>query len=93
MKTYELIVSGRVQGVGYRFFAQQCASRHHINGNVRNLSNGDVKIIAQCQSKQLHAFVESLQQPQHRWMRIEAINVNEIPTIKEYSNFTIEYYE
>ncbi|MBK0347659.1 acylphosphatase [Aerococcaceae bacterium zg-ZJ1578] len=91
MTTYELIISGRVQGVGYRFFAQQCATKYHINGNVRNLSNGNVKIIAQCSTEQLTEFVKAIQQPQHRFMKINSVNITEIPTIKHYANFTIEY--
>lgn len=40
------IVRGRVQGVGFRFFAQQAASRIGVNGYVRNLDNGDVEVYA-----------------------------------------------
>jgi acylphosphatase len=37
-------VSGRVQGVGYRFFACDAAQRHSIGGYVKNLSDGRVEV-------------------------------------------------
>ena len=34
------LISGDVQGVGYRFFAQRVAARHQVVGYVRNLVEG-----------------------------------------------------
>jgi acylphosphatase len=39
-------VSGRVQGVGYRYFAQRAAQRLGIAGYVRNLGDGRVEVYA-----------------------------------------------
>ena len=41
------LVSGEVQGVGYRFFAQRVAARHQVVGYVRNLSDGRVEVLAE----------------------------------------------
>lgn len=38
------MVSGRVQGVGYRSFAAQVAMRHGLLGGVRNLDDGRVEL-------------------------------------------------
>ena len=40
-------VRGRVQGVGYRNFAQQAASRLELTGWTRNLDDGRVVVFAQ----------------------------------------------
>ena len=40
------LVSGMVQGVGYRFFAQRVAEKLHVNGFVRNLWDGRVEVFA-----------------------------------------------
>jgi len=39
-------VRGRVQGVGYRFFAQRAAADLHITGYTRNLDDGRVEVYA-----------------------------------------------
>ena len=39
----EVIVSGRVQGVGYREFARRAAERHGVAGFARNRSDGTVE--------------------------------------------------
>jgi acylphosphatase len=39
-------ISGRVQGVGFRYFVQREASRLNLNGWVRNLADGSVEVYA-----------------------------------------------
>ena len=39
------VVSGRVQGVGYRNFVREVASREKVSGYVRNLSDGSVEVV------------------------------------------------
>lgn len=40
------LVTGKVQGVGFRRFVCQCASRIGVTGWVRNLSDGRVEVLA-----------------------------------------------
>ena len=40
-------VKGRVQGVGFRYFAQSSAARHQVTGYVRNLADGRVEVLAE----------------------------------------------
>ena len=48
MKTArKFTISGEVQRVGYRFFAQRAAARHQITGYVRNLPDGRVEAIVE----------------------------------------------
>lgn len=91
MKTFEIIVSGRVQGVGYRNYTNLLANKFNVNGTVRNLSNGDVKIIAQTDDDSLSKFVESLKIPQHQFMRIDTVSVSELSLNKEYNSFAVVY--
>jgi acylphosphatase len=53
-----LIVSGRVQGVGFRFAARNIAILYGIKGSIKNLSNGDVYIEAEGNRHQLNRFIE-----------------------------------
>ncbi len=42
----EAIISGRVQGVGFRFFVERMANLLGVTGWVSNLPNGNVKVVA-----------------------------------------------
>ncbi|MDP8221238.1 MAG: acylphosphatase, partial [Candidatus Stygibacter frigidus] len=42
----EYLISGIVQGVGYRYFVLQAAHKYNIRGRVKNLSNGKVRVRA-----------------------------------------------
>lgn len=48
-----LVISGRVQGVGFRFSAYDEAKDLALAGWVRNLPNGDVEIVAEGSRKNL----------------------------------------
>jgi len=50
------LVSGQVQGVGFRFFAKDAAAREGLSGWVRNLDNGSVEIEAEGDSEALQRF-------------------------------------
>ena len=41
------MVSGRVQGVGFRYFTQDIARREGLTGIVRNLADGRVEVVAE----------------------------------------------
>jgi acylphosphatase len=46
MRTVRLIITGRVQGVGYRIWAERTASGLGIRGWVRNRTDGSVELLA-----------------------------------------------
>jgi acylphosphatase len=54
--------SGRVQGVGFRYTAQQLASGFAVSGLVRNLSNGDVELVAEGEPDEVAAFLDAIAQ-------------------------------
>jgi acylphosphatase len=55
-------VSGVVQGVGYRAFAQKEAGRLGVRGYAKNLSGGGVEVLAQGSEAALDDFIERLRQ-------------------------------
>ncbi|MGH9387182.1 MAG: acylphosphatase [Vicinamibacterales bacterium] len=56
------LVSGRVQGVGYRYFAADAARREGLHGYVKNLPDGRVEAEAEGEADALERFERSLRQ-------------------------------
>ncbi len=56
-------VSGRVQGVGFRFHAKEVAKKFSVVGTVENLSDGRVKIVAEGNIDEVHRFLDAVQNP------------------------------
>lgn len=54
------LVSGRVQGVGFRYFARDAARREAIHGTARNLEDGRVEVIASGDLEALLRFEHAL---------------------------------
>ncbi len=55
-----LLVSGLVQGVGYRYFAMKKASVYHISGFARNLVDGNVEVVAEGDRGLIEQFIADL---------------------------------
>ena len=54
------LVSGRVQGVGFRYFTQAAASREGLHGWVRNRPDGRVEINAEGDAEAMARFERAL---------------------------------
>ncbi|HZC65970.1 MAG TPA: acylphosphatase [Candidatus Dormibacteraeota bacterium] len=54
-------ISGSVQGVGFRYFAQNAAEKLHLSGFVCNLRDGRVEAFACGTAKQLDEFRAALE--------------------------------
>ncbi|MBB5698659.1 acylphosphatase [Sphingomonas yantingensis] len=59
MTTQRLIVSGRVQGVGYRDYTVRQAKALGVTGWVRNTRDGRVEMLASGDDEALERFVEA----------------------------------
>ena len=82
------LVSGRVTGVGFRYFAQDVARREGLTGVVRNLPDGRVEAIAEGDEASLARLEVALRQgPSHA--RVEHVEIDDIPPSGRYLNFSI----
>ena len=54
------VIKGRVQGVGYRYFAIRAAAQSGVVGTVRNLPDGSVEAIAEGSDDAITEFREAL---------------------------------
>ena len=60
--SFHAVVRGRVQGVGFRYFARKRAEAHGIAGFVRNLPDGTVEVHAEGAAEALSGFEADLRQ-------------------------------
>ncbi|HNQ35393.1 MAG TPA: acylphosphatase [bacterium] len=61
MKRFRCYFSGRVQGVGFRFYVERAALGFPgLTGFVRNLADGRVEVVAEAEGPVLDAFLEAL---------------------------------
>ena len=77
LRRVHIIVSGLVQGVGFRYFAVQAAERLAISGWVRNRLDGTVELEAQGARSALTDFVHVLKTG-NDWSRVEDVQVNPV---------------
>jgi len=85
---YKILITGQVQGVGFRWSAAREAGKHGITGFAKNLSDGSVYIEAEGSTEQLNHFVE--------WCKkgpgfgfVESVNINCSPSVN-YTDFRIK---
>ncbi|MCP3763453.1 acylphosphatase [Domibacillus sp. A3M-37] len=84
-----LTVSGKVQGVGFRYFAQMTATDHQITGWTKNLENGSVAIQAEGTAEQLNSFISVLKKGNH-FAKVHHIK-EEPAAMEQYTSFRIKY--
>lgn len=82
-------ISGRVQGVGFRYFTEGAAVRHGLHGWVRNLPDGRVEIAAEGEPEALERFERQIRQGPPG-ARIDAIDIDDRAPDGRISGFSIK---
>ncbi len=87
LQTLHIVVSGKVQDVGYRKFTKAKALELGISGTTQNLDNGNVEIFATGEKACLDRFLHSLHQGPNK-AQVSDIAVYNIP-IQFFDDFSI----
>lgn len=53
-------ITGRVQGVGFRYFTMTAAEKYNLTGWVRNLHDGRVEVLAEGKHEDLNNLLQVL---------------------------------
>jgi acylphosphatase len=84
-----IIVHGRVQGVGFRYFVQHIGNRLGLVGNVRNCPDSTVEIVVEGDARGIADFIKRVEQgPSMAWVR--RVDVLDLPVQGTYGTFSIE---
>lgn len=91
MKKIKMIVTGRVQGVGFRFTTKMAADRLKIGGIVKNLAEGSVYIEANGTDDQLETFIKIIKASPSPSGKVEQLELIEDSSLPIRDNFKVTY--
>lgn len=90
MIRYSILVEGRVQGVGFRYFVQLTAFKFNLTGWCQNLMNGNVQIEIQGLEENVSPFISSIKKG-NNFSRVDDMDFNIIPIVANEKKFRIKY--
>ncbi len=83
-------VSGRVQGVGFRYFVLRQAQGMRLKGWVRNLRGGEVELIAEGTRAELEQFLKAVRAgPPMAW--VERVDSEWLEPRGDLAGFDLKY--
>ena len=82
------VISGRVQGVGFRYFTQDTARREGVTGWVRNLPDGGVEALVEGEAQAVTRGERALRTGP-RGARVDRVYVDDEPATGSYSTFSV----
>lgn len=88
MRTLQIKVIGKVQGVGFRYYANKRAQEFGIGGFVKNMTDGSVYIEAEGESSDVKTFLAWCEKGP-AWSRVAELKISEIPFVG-YEKFEIK---
>jgi acylphosphatase len=84
------IVIGRVQGVGYRYFARQAAQALGVRGWIRNLPDGTCEVQVAATAETLQRFKDELLRGP-RGSRVEDVDEERLVQVPTWQSFQIVF--
>ena len=89
MKRVRVIIDGRVQGVGFRYFVLENAQAHGIKGYVKNMPGGGVEVDGEGEREKLDQFLNICRQGPPA-ARVDDFKIDDLPVFG-YSRFRIRH--
>lgn len=86
----KIVVSGRVQGVGFRYFTYRQATKLQLTGYVCNLADGRVEIVVMGSSANVQHLQDWLKAGGPPSARVDHMSVNDYSG-EPYQTFKITY--
>lgn len=91
MKEMRLIrIHGKVQGVGYRFFATRIARRLGLKGYIQNLRDGSVEAVVEGEPDKINEWIEELREGP-RYAEVSKIDQERRDFQGKYGDFDVKF--
>lgn len=85
----EVLYSGRVQGVGFRYVARNIAARHLVAGFVHNLADGRVQLVVEGTKDAIDDYLDELRAELKQNIQSEEASTS--PAQNDFIDFSIKY--
>ena len=82
------LVSGTVQGVGFRFFTEETARREGLNGFVRNLPDQRVEAVVEGEAEAVARFERAIAMGP-ALARVDDVEIEDMPPTHDTRGFSI----
>ena len=82
------IIKGRVQRVGFRFFAEDAARREGIQGYVRNQHDGSVEVVAEGDAAAMQRFEMAIRRGP-AGARVDDVDMLEVEPSSRFAGFRV----
>ncbi len=89
LSRYDIIFTGRVQGVFFRATAQEVARGYDVTGWVRNERDGSVRCVVEGEADELDRFVNAIQLAKQA--SIDKTDITRLDAFGEFDGFTVRY--
>ncbi len=90
MRRIHLLISGMVQGVGFRYETERKANALGIKGWVKNLANGGVETVAEGEDIAIDEFIKYCNQGPYGAV-VREVKAEEEKYTGEFKNFEIKF--
>ena len=87
-KGVHLLVTGMVQGVGFRYYVHRAARRHYLTGWVKNLDDGRVEVLAEGEEEELRPFVKEIEKGS-RFSTVKEVQTDWLSFSNKFRSFEI----
>lgn len=88
IQCYQIHIRGRVQNVGFRYFAFKTARMLNLSGFVKNELDGSVYVEVEGDDANIRSFVKALEKGPS-WARVDQFDMSAIPP-QQYSDFIVK---
>lgn len=89
LSRYDIIFTGRVQGVFFRATAQETARRCDVTGWVRNERDGSVRCVVEGEANELDRFVAAIELAKRA--TIDNTEITRLDATGEFDGFAVRY--
>jgi len=85
----EVRFAGHVQGVGFRYTAQDIARQFDVRGYVRNLPDGNVELIVEGDEREIDRLIRTIENRMDSFIR--DVKCSSMPATGEFREFSIRH--